>query len=292
MVDTITGDLPVPTNIIEVPQMDDFIASMLSTKGKNFVVDKDKDFIRIQNKIRDVMGPLTAAWKDIELFRTGETDESIQADVIGDQLQKSIIVLGQASCAVTYQRRLSSLVNFTDIKTARSLLRDNTESLGKVSKDLFGKDFKAHLKAETKASKDAEDYFSQHSSKKTTLKPSSKPLFRSGPFPNQRGKGQSPFKKSSRRREKTYQQRFSGEYTKKPLFQHVNTTRLVANTEPCPSFNKTHVSDKCSRYAFCGKNKTFSSKLAKTVKRPSHTKHCQRLGDSTVRGTSSTKRTS
>ena len=45
-------------------------------------------------------------------------------------------------------------------------------------------------------------------------------------------------------------------------------------------------------YAFCRKNKTFSSKLAKTVKRPSHTKHCQRLGDSTVRGTSSTKRTS
>ena len=40
------------------------------------------------------MGPLTAAWKDIELFRTGETDKSIQADVIADQLQKSIIVLG------------------------------------------------------------------------------------------------------------------------------------------------------------------------------------------------------
>ena len=115
-------------------------------------------------------------------------------------------------------------MNFTDIKTTRSLLRDNTESLGKVSKDLFGKDFKAHLKAETKVSKDAEDYFSQHSLKKTTLKPQSKPLFRSGPFPNQRGKGQSPFKKSSQRREKTDQQRFSGEYTKKPLFQHVNTT--------------------------------------------------------------------
>ena len=48
--------------------MDDFIASMLSTKGKNFVVDKYKDFIRILNKIRDVMGPLTAAWQDIELF--------------------------------------------------------------------------------------------------------------------------------------------------------------------------------------------------------------------------------
>ena len=41
MVDTITGDLPVPTNIIEVPQMDDFIASMLLTNGKNFVVDKE-----------------------------------------------------------------------------------------------------------------------------------------------------------------------------------------------------------------------------------------------------------
>ena len=102
------------------------------------------------------------------------------------------------------------------------------------------------------------------------LKPPSKPLFRSGPFPNQRGKGQSPFKKSSQRREKTYQQRFTGEHSKKPLFQHANTTRLVANTETCPSFNKTHVSDKCSRYAFCRKNKTFSSKLAKTVRRPSH----------------------
>ena len=118
-VDTVTGDLPEPTNIVAVPKMDDFIASMLSTKGKNVVVDKDKDFIRIQNKIRDVMGPLTAAWKDIELFRTGQTDESIQVDVLADQLQKSIIVLGHTSCAVTYQ--LSSLVKFTYIKTARSL---------------------------------------------------------------------------------------------------------------------------------------------------------------------------
>ena len=200
--------------------------------------------------------------------------------------------MGQASCAVTYQRRLSSLVNFTDIKTARSLLRDNTESLGKVSKDLFGKDFKAHLKAETKVSKDAEDYFSQHSSKKTTLKPPSKPLFRSGPFPNQRGRGNLLSKSRVKEGKKPISKDFQVNILKKNLFQHANTTRLVANTETCPSFNKTNVSDKCSRYAFCRKNKTFSSKLAKTVKRPSHTKHCQRLGDSTVRGTSSTKRTS
>ena len=67
---------------------------------------------------------LTGAWKHIDLFRTGETDESIQANVIADQLQKSIIVLGQVSFSVTYQRRLSSTVNFTYIKTTRSLLRD------------------------------------------------------------------------------------------------------------------------------------------------------------------------
>ena len=34
------------------------------------------------------MGPLTAACKDIELFRTGETDESIQADVIAETTTK------------------------------------------------------------------------------------------------------------------------------------------------------------------------------------------------------------
>ena len=296
IVESITGDYPVPSNVIDNPKMDEFMVSMIRSAGHQYLMDKDKDLQRVQGKIRDIMGPLASAWTDVELYRKGENDQAIDINEMAEKLQKAVVLVGQASNAICYQRRLSVLGKFTDVKEAKSLLRDNVENLATVSKDLFGKDFKAHLKAETKTSKSVVEFFS---SKKK--KPSSKQPFSANPFSfsNQRGKGDS----NQMQKRKTFGGAFArnnynkpnnsynnkGKFSTKSFSQHAENSRLVAKPETCSSNDKMHVLRKRNRDAFSRKDKTLSAKLATNYKRPSHTKHCKRLGNPFKRRTNSIK---
>ena len=101
--------------------------SMLSlSTGASSVSDKDKDFTRIYNKIRDVMGPLSTAWNNIKMFRSGENNSPVDVDAMAELVQKSIILLGQAGNAVSYQRRISVLSKFIEAKKAKGLIRDQS----------------------------------------------------------------------------------------------------------------------------------------------------------------------
>ena len=107
--------LPVPSNIREVPKIDAFIQATWDSQGKTFMADKDKDLARIQNRIRDVMGPWANVWSSIESYRSGEIeDEHLDIDVVADSLQKSVLLLAQASNSVTYQRRMEALKSVKD----------------------------------------------------------------------------------------------------------------------------------------------------------------------------------
>ena len=75
--ETIREDYPVPSNINKAPLLDSFMSSMLKSGGHNYVLDKDKDWQKVQSKIRDVMGPLASAWSEVELFRRGDSEEPI-----------------------------------------------------------------------------------------------------------------------------------------------------------------------------------------------------------------------
>ena len=142
---------------------------MSSAKGNvrsSGTIAKDRDLCRIQTKIQDVMSLLAKAWEAIEIYRSGESNEQINIDVVIEQLQKSVILLSQAKCSVTYQRRLSILTKFTDPISAKTLLRDNKERLEEASDELedelFGESFRGKLQSPTKESKQASEYFDTH----------------------------------------------------------------------------------------------------------------------------------
>ena len=277
--ETITDEYPVPSNIEKAPRMDDFITSMLSSKtGGASITDKDKDLQKIFNKIRDVLGPLSTVWRDMELFRSGESDVPGDIDKLTELLQKSMILLGQAGNAVTYQRRLLVLGKFIDNKKAMKLIKDKSESLQNEPVNLFGNDFKKHLKDSSRASKDAKEYFSEHSNKK--LKP-----FRAGSFP-QKGGGRGHYPTS--RNKNFFGSRSSSTITNrdkrppckiitKPLLQHTGQPRLAAKSEACPPNDRGLVFNKLTSSAISRKNKTISSKLAGYHKRPSRIKHSERV---------------
>ena len=146
LTEDIKSDLPVPDNIRDVPKMDDFLSSMIAAANKNYVLEMNKDLERIQNKVRDITGPISYLWEKIERFRTGESNEAIDIEESALTMQEAMMLVGQASNAVTYQRRLEVLKGFTDVKTAKGMLGKHAEKLATEPTELFGKDFKSVLK--------------------------------------------------------------------------------------------------------------------------------------------------
>ena len=55
---------PVPENIQKVPKLDNFLEE--DWKEKKFLVENDNDVARVQERIRDVMGPLSKVWLTLE----------------------------------------------------------------------------------------------------------------------------------------------------------------------------------------------------------------------------------
>ena len=62
------------------------------------------------------MAPYKLSLGKIERFRTGDIEESALA------MQKAMMLVSQASNAITYQRRLELLKGFTDVKAAKGML--------------------------------------------------------------------------------------------------------------------------------------------------------------------------
>ena len=292
-------EYPVPNNIRDIPKMDDFITSMWETTNKGYMPDKDKDFERIQNRIRDVMGPLGSVWNTIETYRSSleagvENTEPMDIDTMADSLQKSVMLLSQASNSVAYQRRVETLKSFVDAKAVRSILKQNTENFEKSKKDLFGADFKSVLKSAAKESKDAQIYFGQKTKK---MAPKIKQPFRGSSFKrgdSSAGRGKPIFKRTSQSGSSSYNNGYnnSGKGTRKFLPQPGRTTKSTGKFNTCtPSVEKSF-SVKKPIHFIRRKDKTLPTELGNVNNRQRSLKHCERLGNTSLNKTNSTQRTS
>ena len=90
-------------------------------------------------------------------------------------MQKAMMLVGQASNAITYQRRLEVLKGFTDVKTAKGMLGKHAEKLATEPTELFGKDFKSVLKTTSTDSKQALEFFNPPSRQKYPFREGSSP---------------------------------------------------------------------------------------------------------------------
>ena len=189
------GEYPQPTNV-KALELDANMETLIKKEGKTVVLERDNDLLRISKKLLAVMGPLGRAWTSLEEYRVDTTDSvQVNPEEMADQLQKSVILLGQTLNAITYQRRLNVMSSLGDAKEARAMLRDEkvTEALlTSEEKVLFGKPFEKP-KSEAEASKGLVDYLNRHKKKPAasksiqsatsgSSKTSRKPLFQKKPF--------------------------------------------------------------------------------------------------------------
>ena len=103
-------------------------------------------------------------------------------------LEKTVVLVGQAQCAVAHQRVLSVLEGLTSVSKVKSLLKSNKDALENEDQVLFGTKFEDHLEKTSKVSKKSFEYFDPSTSRnfRQPPPPPPPPLHPKGPGDNQR----------------------------------------------------------------------------------------------------------
>ena len=112
----------------------------------------DGTFENIQDKVTDIMGPLSKLWVMIENANS-EKDENapvVQMDTILELLEKTLVLIGQCSNTITYERRKNTFlgVTLTSTKQVAAMLKKKASFLQQHDKASLGEEFTDNL-AET-----------------------------------------------------------------------------------------------------------------------------------------------
>ena len=78
-------------------------------------ITKDGTFEKIQDKVTDIMGPLSKLWVMIENSNSEKDGNApvVQMDTVLELLEKTVVLIGQRSNTITYERRKNALLGVT-----------------------------------------------------------------------------------------------------------------------------------------------------------------------------------
>ena len=128
---------PVPNNVNKAKKLDEFVRDILKEKHKPRDLDLDSTFEKIQTKNINVLGPLSKLYLMIKKASASDEEEvSIELDQLKEYVEQSICLIGQATNAVTYQRRfhILSALNCSP-QQAKEMLREKADLLKQDDKN-------------------------------------------------------------------------------------------------------------------------------------------------------------
>ena len=134
--------LPVPENVQQPPRLDDYFRDLLSQQGMGHIRGTDTTLQRMQDNVRNILGPLTAAW-------TGLEAEKPDIENMRQHTEKAIILVGKSFHDLTTMRRYQLIDAFkkSAARTKRLLSRVHCRK----TTTLFGKSFEKRLIKMTKS---------------------------------------------------------------------------------------------------------------------------------------------
>ena len=127
----------VPNNIQEITKLDQTIESFLKVKGVQGMkaLSQDKSLNRISNKIRNICGPLTKIWQQVERTQINNSagkDTTLNLQDVALKFQHIMMLMGQAINATTFYRRKSALL----------ALGNKESDINSVLRETHSEDFK------------------------------------------------------------------------------------------------------------------------------------------------------
>ena len=113
--ESILEENPVPGNVNKIKKLDSFLKELLEERGRKFCVKSDTNLMNIQEKLRNVFGPLSKIWMTVEeekeaVFQNASEDPEMRDSVENVKwsctlIEQIVTLLGQAINSVSYQRR-------------------------------------------------------------------------------------------------------------------------------------------------------------------------------------------
>ena len=146
-------------NICKPRKLDEYISESLhDSRSKD--AEKDKNLEKLQQKVVNIMGPLSRAWSEVDLVKKSGKPANMSVPELSTTIEQAIILTGQVSNVITYQRRsnvLSTLLK--DQRKAVKMLKDHKDLFQSNSKSLFGSKLETHLEKKAKLKSKSKDYF-------------------------------------------------------------------------------------------------------------------------------------
>ena len=273
--DNILMEYPVPNNIKGAQKLDGFLNPLLSIGEEKLDLSLEK----IQQKTINVLGPLTKVWDCLDRANNcSEEEVCINLPDITEDLEKAILLLGQASHTIAYQRRLYILSAISkDARKAKQQLKEKAEMISQEDTYLFGKEFQTYISDTAKSQLKSNEI-------RQVLTDEKQRPFRSGPSSNKqinngegrkvafvRSSSSSTQKFSSRNR---YSGKRKGLYT---ILQHGARYSSRGGIFPSSSCGKTTVFQKNSQGEFSRKAKVFSTRMGNTYPGPNYNRNYKGL---------------
>jgi len=156
---------PIPSNIREAHNLDNYIKELLVENKKSLTLNHEMNLKQIQDKIHHILGPLTRVWSMIEEEKEIENTENGQEEspiaVISNLFEQTILLVGQAFNATAYHRRKNILGTLIENSTkVKEILRDQSSSLNDCdNKNLFGDQFEEKLSKDVTAKQKSRSIF-------------------------------------------------------------------------------------------------------------------------------------
>ena len=99
---------------IHPQKMDEFMTELFLEKRNHFEITSDTNLVKLQQRLLDVMGPLSKIWATVESAKNSQ-DEQVEVS-LGDMLRyldQTAVLLGQAYNNTSYTRRFNVLKQIT-----------------------------------------------------------------------------------------------------------------------------------------------------------------------------------
>jgi len=259
----ILTESPVPTNIKGVPELDRFMKDTLLENNKSQTFHVEKLLKTLQEKEREIFGPLSKLWAEMENERdieNGDEEATSTFNYFSSLFEKTILLVSQTFHRIEYQRRLNILSGLIESSSqVTDLLKDHADILNCAeNKFLFGEKFEEVLQKSSKTKKKSADIFTGLNRKSSATTSGNTKPFRSGPLPSKRfrgdGSGRGHFFTKFSKRGKSLQS----------FPQSRASSSFASRFSQNPSIGSKLICCKgvSSNFVLCGKDKIFPKKLA------------------------------
>ena len=180
---------PIKSNVPPPVPPDEFLMGF-GRKLQIFAKQLNKLLQKMQQKVLNVLGPLSKIWQKIEDSTQCKTDRvEIDLGEFKELTEQSIMMLGQVFNNITYNRCLSVLNALMKEHKSKQMLKEKASIFSESHKELFGQNFREDWCTNLKTKQKYQEVLRKETKFTTTTFSNNRPPFRGGPPASSYGRG-------------------------------------------------------------------------------------------------------